>query len=119
MPDELCKGAGHTRRTCHNLRVSCAAALFQNSVEEKLIRERTGHCPNAIFKYGKASLEQQHKVGDILGPPAGLHVNEMPREDVKESNLLDDSDFSIPDDILCNVPIPGDCPIDHTHNDII
>ena len=59
----------------------------------------------------RPSLEQQRKVDDILGPPAGLHLNEMPSEDVKESSLLDDSDFGIPDDILCNIPIPGDCPM--------
>ena len=48
---------------------------------------------NAIFKYAKASIEQQRTVGDMLGPTAGLHVNEMPSEDVKESNLLDEYDL--------------------------
>ena len=49
LPDKLCKSAGVARKTSHNLRVSCATALFQNSVEEKLIRERTGHRSNALF----------------------------------------------------------------------
>ena len=111
LPDQLCTGAGLTRKTSHNLRVSCATALFQNSVEEKLIRERTGHRSNAIFKYEKPSLEQQRIVGDILGPPAGLHVNKMPSEDVRESDLLDDFECDIPDDILCNIPISGDRPM--------
>ena len=43
LPDELCQKAGLKRKTSHNLRVSCASILFQNTVEEKLIRERTGH----------------------------------------------------------------------------
>ena len=94
------------RRFIHNL--SGQAALFQNLVEEKLNRERTGHRSNAIFKYEKPSLEQQRIVGDILGPPAGLHVNKMPSEDVRELDLLDDFECDIPDDILCNIPIPGD-----------
>ena len=80
-------------------------------MEEKLIRERTGHRSNAIFKYEKPSLEQQRIVGDILGPPAGLHVNKMPSEDVRESDLLDDFECDIPDDILCNITIPGDQPM--------
>ena len=50
-------------------------------------------------------------MGDILGPPAGLHVNKMPSEDVRESDLLDDFECDIPDDILCNIPIPGDRPM--------
>ena len=57
------------------------------------------------------SLEQQRIVGDILGPPAGLHVNKMPGEDVRESDLLDDFECDIPDDILCNIPIPGNRPM--------
>lgn len=119
LPDELCKGAGLTRKTSHNLIVSCATALFQNSVEEKLIRERTGHRSNAVFKYEKASLEQQRKVGDILGPPAGLHVNEMASDDAKESDfLLDDFDFDILDDILRNIPIPGDRPTGSDSNTV-
>ena len=35
----------------------------------------------------------------------------MPSEDVKESDLLDDFECDIPDDILCNLPIPGDRPM--------
>ena len=69
LPDELCQKAGLKRKTSHNLRVSCASMLFQNTVEEKLIRERTGHRSNAFFKYGKPNLDQQRKVVEILGPP--------------------------------------------------
>lgn len=35
-------------------------------------------------------------------------MNEIPSEDRKESDfLLDDFDSNIPNDILCNVPVPG------------
>jgi hypothetical protein len=62
--------------------------LFQNSVEEKLIRERTGHRSNALLKYEKPNLDQQRKVGEILGPPEGIDVNEEPSEDRKETDFV-------------------------------
>ena len=54
----------------HNFRVTCTTRLFQESVDERLIRERTGHKLNALFKWEKSSIEQQHQVNKILGPPA-------------------------------------------------
>ena len=42
LPD-LCKAAGVKRKTAHCLSVTCASSLFNAGVEEKLIRERTGH----------------------------------------------------------------------------
>ena len=42
-PEKLLGKAGLSRKTAHRLRVTCATRLFQNSVEEKLARERTGH----------------------------------------------------------------------------
>ena len=64
----LCEAIGAPRKTAHCLRVTCASSLFQNNVEEKLIRERTGHVSNAIFQYEKSSNEQQENVSSILGP---------------------------------------------------
>ena len=46
----LTTAAGLKRKTAHSLRVTCASTLFQNYVEEKLIRERTGHISNALFR---------------------------------------------------------------------
>jgi hypothetical protein len=57
--------------------------LFQNSVEGKLIQKRTGHRSNALLKYEKPNLDQQRKVGVILGAPEGIDVNEEPSEDRK------------------------------------
>ena len=41
LPDMLCGQAGLKRKTSHCLRVTCATRLFQHSVDEKWIRERT------------------------------------------------------------------------------
>lgn len=49
LPDMLCGQAGLKRKTSHCLRVTCATHLFQYSVDEKLVRERTGHRSNALF----------------------------------------------------------------------
>lgn len=43
--------------------------LFQHIVDEKLIRERTGHPSNALFNYETNSVEQKRNVSKILGPP--------------------------------------------------
>ena len=42
-PDKLCAMPGLPRKTAHCWRITCASKLFQSGVEEKLIRERTGH----------------------------------------------------------------------------
>ena len=46
---ELCARAGLPRKTSHCLRITCATSLFQNSVEEKIARQRTGHTSNALL----------------------------------------------------------------------
>ena len=66
---QLCESAGLSRKTSHCLRVTCASRLFQSNVQEKLIRERTGHRSNALLGYEKKSDEQELKVSNVLGPP--------------------------------------------------
>lgn len=111
LPEKVCGETGLLRKTSHNLRVTCATMLFQNSVEEKLIRERTGHRSDALFKYEKPNLDQQRKVGKILGPPQSLSGNEKSNDngkdkETKEKNCrLSDPDFEISDDLLCDIPI--------------
>ena len=53
----------------HCLRVTCATWLFQHTVDETLIRERTGHRSNAVFNYERNGVEQKRNVNNILGPP--------------------------------------------------
>lgn len=45
---------------------TCKYRLFQNSVEEKLTRERTGHRSIALFSYEKASENQLCNISDVL-----------------------------------------------------
>ena len=60
LPENLCGVAGLERKTSHSLRVTCATRLFQNSVGEALIRERTGHRSDALLRYeGKAKSKRR------------------------------------------------------------
>ena len=63
----LCKAAGIKRKTVHCLRVTCVSKLFNSGVEEKLIRERTGHRSNALFAYEKTSEKKVSHVSALLG----------------------------------------------------
>ena len=58
---------GFKRKKAHCLRVTCVSKLFNSGVEEKLIRERTGHRSNALFAYGKTSEENVSHVSALLG----------------------------------------------------
>ncbi len=59
----LYESAGFSRKTSHW--VTCATRLFQSNVEDKLIRERTGHRSNALLAYEKESHQQNIKVSKI------------------------------------------------------
>ena len=63
---DLCRAVGIKKKTAHCLRVTCAARLFQSRVDEKLIRDRTVHVSNALFKYENASEDQAKHVSNIL-----------------------------------------------------
>ena len=64
----MSKEAGFKPNSGHSLRVTCASSLFNAGVEEKLIRGRTGHRSNALFKYEKVSDMKSTEVSDILAP---------------------------------------------------
>lgn len=68
LPGKLCKKAGLPRKTAHCLRITCASKLFQNSFEDKLTRERTGHRSNTLFRDQKASENQLDNVSEVLAP---------------------------------------------------
>ena len=42
-------------------------SLIISGVEEKLIRERTGHRPNALFAYQKSSEKKVSHISALLG----------------------------------------------------
>jgi len=83
LPD-LCEAAGVKRNTAHCLRVTCASSLFDAGVEEKLIREQTGHRSNALLKYEKPSEENKGKVSYLLGPNAVFSTSK--RETCKQED---------------------------------
>ena len=64
----MCRSGVGTQKS-HSLRVACATRLFQSKVDEKLIRDGTGHRSNALFSYEKSSLAQQMNVRNTLAPP--------------------------------------------------
>jgi integrase len=68
LSDKLCAKAGIERKTSHCLRITCATRLFQRSVQEKQIRERTGHRSDSLFRYEKPSDEQVSFVSNVLPP---------------------------------------------------
>ena len=71
IPPSMSKEAGFKPKSSHCLCVTCASALFNAGVEEKLIRDRTGHRSNALFKYENVSEMKSTEVSDILGPKCG------------------------------------------------
>ena len=60
----MCK-VGISPKTAHSLRIDCATKLFDSGVEEKLLRERTGHGSDALLTYEKPSLEQSVEVSKL------------------------------------------------------
>ena len=112
LPDMLCVQAGLKRKTSHCLRVTCATRLFQHSVDEKLIRERTGHRSNALFNYERNSVEQERNVSKILGPPVvGENYDEsnVKTEDGEGEDIsgLGDLECEVSDEVLSQMPIPN------------
>ena len=81
LPD-MCKAIGVKVKMAHCLRVSCATALFQQGVAEKLIPERTGHKSNALFRYEKASEGQTLNVSRILAPSTSFEVENSTQDEI-------------------------------------
>lgn len=81
-------------------------------MEEKLIRERTGHRSNTLYRYEKPSLDQLRHVSEILGPPQSSSENERCDEEIVEvpeaNQDLAEVEYEIPDEVLRDIPITGD-----------
>ena len=96
LPDNLCAKAGIERKTSHCLRVTCATHLFQRNVEEKQIRERTGHRSDSLFRYEKPSDEQVSFVSKALAPPM-----KETGSSVSDGSIFDEfGDFDVSDEML-------------------
>lgn len=64
--------------------------LFNAGVEEKLIRERTGHRSDSLFKYEKPSKEKITEVSSVLGP--SISATEVKISEEKDLSCLTSSD---------------------------
>ncbi|XP_020906396.1 uncharacterized protein LOC110244530 [Exaiptasia diaphana] len=89
----LCLAIGSKRKTSHSLRVTCVSKLFNASVDEKLIRSRSGHVSDALLAYEKSSKEQEHKISNILNPPA--QQKQVSFESKNEIKVIDISNDDI------------------------
>ena len=78
--------------TAHSLRVTCVSSLFNAGMEEKLIRERSGHRSNALFQYEKPTEENVSKVSKILGPSVSA-ISRFTTEKQDESIAFKDAVF--------------------------
>ena len=67
MVSKMCKMAGISGRTNHSLRVTGTSALYDASVPEKIIQNRTGHRSlGGLRLYERITKEQDEQVSKIL-----------------------------------------------------
>ena len=94
--EELCARAGLPRKTSHCLRITCATSLFQNSVEKKIARQRTGHTSNALLNtscpVGSNLMEQAQFLAQAkFIPMIVIHkVVSSLHEEKENGSVLDD-----------------------------
>ena len=80
--------------TNHSLRRICSTRLFRVGVDQKIVKEVTGHRSNAIEKYQVTSDEQRAQVSKIIAQNPDAVSRENNVKSVKEDNL-DDKSVSI------------------------
>lgn len=69
VPD-FCKQAGFTGRfTNHSGKVTFATLLFEENVDEQLIKQQTGHRSDAVRAYKRPAKSHALQVSNILQPP--------------------------------------------------
>jgi len=117
LPDKLCKAAGLPRKTAHCLRITCASNLFEQGVEEKIIRERTGHKSSALTRYERPAETQLQRASAALAPVSSTNA-ELPSFDFSfdfsYNDILSEIEMSaferdqhfVSDDILSQIAIP-------------
>ncbi|KXJ16287.1 hypothetical protein AC249_AIPGENE28260 [Exaiptasia diaphana] len=130
LPEKLCDKARIPRKTSHCLRITCATSLFQNGVEEKLIRERTGHTSNALLRYQLPSLKQIETASAVLGPSIATEQKgeesvakrewevDKCTKTVPSSNSLqlNDFEYDVPDELLADVCLPESASLGSSDN---
>ena len=103
LPEKLCQAAGLPRKTAHCLRVTCASNLFQRGVEEKLIRERTGHKSNALLRYERPDETQLKKASAALAPATSSIREDFPSFDINVLSDIETDSSSVSDNILSDL----------------
>ena len=115
LPDELCAKAGLARKTAHSLRITTATRLFQSGIEEKLIRDRTGHKSDSLFKYERVSNQQLKQASSILGP-CNSEANDSTNYPSFEFNLFDTLEDNFFDNVISDETL---CSINLSDNDLM
>ena len=84
---QCAKETGFKPKSSHSFRVTCASTSFNAGVEEKLIRDRTGHRSSALFKYEKVSEMKSVQVYDILATKCSSASNVSSSREVSETTV--------------------------------
>ena len=83
--------------------------IINAGVEEKLIRDRTGHGSNALFKYEKVSEMKSTEVSDIMAPKCSSTSNVSSSKEVSETAVEGGSSASTCEFMSC--PYCNNCTI--------
>ena len=86
MVQNMCQAAGILgEKTNHSLRATGASRLFQASVPEKIIQERTGHRSTDSLRLYKRTADKQHRaIFQILGSKVAVSYTSVLQDRVEE-----------------------------------
>ena len=82
----MCRDAGIAKKTNRSLRATGASALFHAGVPEKLIRDVTGHCTNALQLYERPTDQQRKQVSEVLVQGREFGKENMPASTSSQSS---------------------------------
>ena len=83
--ESMCRDAGIAKKTNHSLRAT-GASLFHAGVPEKLIRDVTGHCSNALQLYERPTEQQRKQVSEVLVQGKEFDKENMPASTSSQSS---------------------------------
>lgn len=73
------------KRTNHSLCATGPTSMYERGMDEKLVRELTGHHSNAVLEYKHTSTEMKNHVSQVL---YGNEVSHVPQRETKSSESL-------------------------------
>ena len=68
--------------TNHSGKVTCATQLFEENVDEQLIKLQTGHRSDAVCAYKRPTKSHALQVSNILQPPLPKKAAKLPEMEV-------------------------------------